>query len=56
MEEFTMTFLGTLNKNRKGLPADFKRTDGREEGDYMILYDVSSKKSIHSWITNTKSG
>ncbi len=56
MEEFTMTFLGTLNKNRKGLPADFKQTDGREEGDYMIPYDVSSKKSIHSWITNTKSG
>jgi hypothetical protein len=56
MDEFNMTYVGTLNKNRKGLPGDFKRTDGREEGDYFILYDVTSKKSIHSWITNTRSG
>jgi hypothetical protein len=48
--------VGTLANNRKGLPASFKRTDGRPEGDYVVLYDVSGKKSIHSWITNTKSG
>jgi hypothetical protein len=48
--------VGTLATNRKGLPADFKRTDGRAEGDYVVLYDVSGKKSIHSWVTNTRSG
>jgi hypothetical protein len=56
LEEFQMTCVGTLAANRKGLPLDFKRTDGRAEGSYTVLYDISGKKSIHSWITNTRSG
>jgi hypothetical protein len=56
LEEFKMTCVGTLAVNRKGLPADFKRTVGRAEGDYVVLYDVTGKKSIHSWVTNTRSG
>lgn len=54
--EFQMTYVGTLQNNRKGLPADFKSTEGREDGDYMVLYDVTGKKSIHSWINNKKAG
>ncbi len=56
LREYEMTYLGTLRNNRKGLPADFKKTEGRDEHDYIVLYDVTGKKSIHSWITNTKSG
>jgi hypothetical protein len=51
-----MTIVGTLNANRKGLPAAFKSTKGREEGDYVALFEEGGKKSIHSWVTNTKSG
>jgi hypothetical protein len=51
-----MTCVGTLQANRKGLPESFKSTKDRPEGDYQVLYEVDGKKSIHSWITNTKSG
>jgi hypothetical protein len=51
-----MTCLGTLKENRKGLPAAFKSVKDRPEGDYTLLWDVNGKQSIHSWITNTKSG
>jgi hypothetical protein len=54
--EFQMTYVGTLQNNRKGLPAAFKNMDGREDGDYVALYDVTGKKSIHSWINNKKAG
>jgi hypothetical protein len=54
--EFKMTYVGTLQSNRKGLPADFKNMEGREDGDYVVLYDVTGKKSIHSWINNKKGG
>jgi hypothetical protein len=56
LEEFSMTCVGTLQANRKGLPESFKSTKDRPEGDYQVLYEVDGKKSIHSWITNTKSG
>jgi hypothetical protein len=56
LEEFQMTYVGTMRENRKGLPKDFISKEGRPEHDYVVLYDVSGKKSIHSWITNTKSG
>jgi hypothetical protein len=54
--EKQMTCVGTLNNNRKGLPDKFKSITGRPEGDYMPLFEVDGKKSIHSWVTNTKSG
>jgi hypothetical protein len=56
LEDFSMTCVGTLQTNRKGLPDSFKNTKDRPEGDYQILHEVDGKKSIHSWITNTKSG
>jgi len=51
-----MTYIGTLQQNRKGLPAAFKSVDGRADGDYFVLYDVTGKKSIHSWLNQKKSG
>jgi hypothetical protein len=56
LDEFHMTCTGTLASNRKGLPAEFKTLEGREEGDYMVLFEKEGKKSLHSWVCNTKSG
>ncbi len=56
LEDHQMTCVGTLNNNRKGLPEKFKSLAGRPEKDYMPLFEVDGKKSIHSWVTNTKSG
>jgi hypothetical protein len=56
LNEQKMTIVGTLMAMRKGLPKEFKQLTGREEGDYMALFEQDGKKSIHSWITNTKSG
>jgi hypothetical protein len=51
-----MTYLGTLLGNRKGLPNAFKEVKNRPNGDYMVLFEENGRKSIHSWITTTKSG
>lgn len=56
LEEFQMTLVGTLMARRKGLPKEFKEFKNRPEGDYMALFEEGGKKSLHSWITNTKSG
>jgi hypothetical protein len=55
-EKFQMAYTGTLKPNRKGLPGDFKSLKGREDGDYFVLYDVTGKMSIHSWLNKKKSG
>jgi hypothetical protein len=56
LADFEMTIVGTLTANRKGLPSSFKSIQNRKEGDYIALFEVNGKKSIHSWVTNTKSG
>jgi hypothetical protein len=38
------------------LPADFTSTEGKKDGDYMVLYNSDGKTSIHSWINKKKSG
>ena len=55
-KEFNMTYLGTLLANRKGLPDVFKAIKKRPEGDYMVLFEENGNKSLHSWISHTKSG
>jgi hypothetical protein len=55
LKDFNMTCLGTLTAGRKGLPAEFKSTVGREEGDYMVLFEDKGKMSLHSWVVNTRS-
>jgi hypothetical protein len=55
-KEHQMTCIGTLKANRKGLPKAFKEVKNRPEGDYQVLYEEGTRKSIHSWVTNTKSG
>ena len=54
--DFDMAYTGTLKPNRKDLLGDFKSMKGREDGDYFVLYDVTGKKSIHSWLNKKKSG
>jgi hypothetical protein len=56
LKEFDMTCLGTLTAGRKGLPAEFKSVVGRQEGDYMVLFEEKGKMSLHSWVVDTKSG
>lgn len=51
-----MTAIGTLQSNKRGLPAHFKAVTGRPVGDYIVLYEVGGKKSLHSWIASTKGG
>jgi hypothetical protein len=55
-EDRQMTYTGTLSGNRKGLPAAFKSLEGREEGNYLAMFEEGGKTSIHSWACNTKSG
>jgi hypothetical protein len=33
-----------------------KAVKDREEGDYLVMWEDGGKKSLHSWICNTKSG
>ena len=40
----------------QGLPSEFVSTDGREDGDYVVLYNSDGKTSIHSWVNKKKSG
>jgi hypothetical protein len=51
-----MTYTGTLTLNRKGIPDELKELKGREEGSYIAVFEEGGKKSLHSWICNTKSG
>jgi len=54
--EYNMRYIWTLQQNRKGLPEAFRSVDGRADGDYFVLYDITGKKSIHSWLNQKKSG
>jgi len=56
LDEFQMTYTGTLALNRKGIPDELKKIGGRKEGDYVSLFEEGGKKSLHSWVCNTKSG
>jgi hypothetical protein len=51
-----MTIVGRLTAYCKGLPRSFKTVQGRKEGDYVALFEEEGQKSIHSWVTKTKSG
>jgi hypothetical protein len=51
-----MTILGTIKLNRRGIPAEFKDTTGREAGDYQCVWDVDSNMSLHSFLDKKKKG
>jgi hypothetical protein len=51
-----MTVVGTLNKIRRGIPAEVKDVMGRPAGDYKIFYEVGGKLSLHSWVVKPKKG
>jgi hypothetical protein len=46
--------VGTLNKQRKGIPDEIKSEKGRPVGDYQILYEVGGKLTLHSWLVAGK--
>lgn len=55
-KKYTMTVVGTICSNRKGLPKHFRDHTGRELGDYQVLFDMDSNINIHSEITKKRSG
>ncbi len=55
-DKYRLTVISTICSNRKGLPKHFRDARGRPEGDYEVLFDVSSNMSIHSEIVRKKSG
>jgi hypothetical protein len=54
--KYSMTVIGTICSNRKGLPKHFRDPRGRDVGDYQVLFDTESDVSIHSEIGKKKSG
>ena len=51
-----ITVAGTVNSNKKGIPEEMKKVEGRPVGDYKILYQEDGKTSLHSWIVKSKKG
>ena len=52
----SITIVGTVNKNRRGVPEHMKNVTGRPDGDYKILYEDDGKISLHSWTVKPKKG
>lgn len=51
-----VTVVGTLQANRRGIPADIKKTDGRPELSYQVYWsDRNKHMSLHSYVVKTKS-
>jgi hypothetical protein len=51
-----MTILGTMKMNRRGIPPEVKDVRGRPVGDYMALFEVDGKMSLHSFLDKSKKG
>lgn len=51
-----ITAVGTINKNRKGIPPKIREANGRKVGEYIIYYDKGSQMTLHSWVTKSSSG
>ena len=51
-----MTIIGTLQINRKGIPAEIKQLEGREEFSYKIIWNTENINiTMHSYVVRTKS-
>ncbi len=51
-----MTILGTMKMNRRGIPVEMKEGVGRPQGDYIAVYEVGGKMSLHSFLDKKKKG
>ncbi|XP_041464562.1 piggyBac transposable element-derived protein 1-like [Lytechinus variegatus] len=51
-----ITVMGTIQNNRKGIPAEMKSTQGRDEHSYKVAWQKENKNiTLHSYVVNTKS-
>ena len=54
--EMKITVIGTLQHNRRGLPAEIKTVEKREEQSYKMYYEEKKgKMTLHSYFVKTKS-
>jgi hypothetical protein len=49
-----ITAVGTLNKNRKGIPESLRETNGKPAGTYDILYEPGTPLSLHRWVSKSR--
>ena len=50
-----ITYIGTLNSNRKGLPKEIKETKGREENSLIFCKSDNCKVILNLYLVKTKS-
>jgi len=50
-----ITCVGTMQMNKKGIPPFMKDPVGRV-GEYIILYEMGGKLSIHNWVDKSRKG
>ena len=50
-----ITYIGTLNSNRKGLPKEIKETKGREENSWISCKSDKGEVTLNSYVLKTKS-
>ena len=56
LTEKGMTIVGTLQANRKGIPDEMKKTQGRDEFSYQVLWEKDNQNiTLHSYVVRTKS-
>ena len=51
----SITCIGTLNPNRKGLPQEIKETEGREESSWISCKSDKGEVTLNSYVVKTKS-
>ena len=53
--EKNITFIGTLNSNRKGLPKEIKETKGKEENSWISCKSDKGEVTLNSYVLKSKS-
>ena len=51
----SITCIGTLNSNQKGLPKEIKETKGREENSWISCKSDKGEVTLNSYVVKTKS-
>ena len=55
LHDKNITYIGTLNSNRKGLPKEIKETKGREENSWISCKSDKGEVTLNSYVVKTKS-
>ena len=54
--QYTVTCVGTIHANRRGIPVEIKQLDSMEPLLYECFWEtVDNKVSVYSYVINTKS-